>query len=106
VHRDFHDLPLVSVQKCFSAIVDTITVDSRRFASVRPCSTWGALGACSTLRTGPGWVRTPVFSMSDTQVSVLWLVLDSINSLDSVRDIREVDERTVPSMTEKIEMKL
>lgn len=106
MHRDFHDLPLVSVQERFSAIVDTITVDSGHFASVCPCSSWGALATCSTLRTRPGWVRTPVFSMSDTQVSVLWLALDSINSLDGVRDIGEVDECTVPSVTEKIEMKL
>jgi hypothetical protein len=99
MHRDFHDLPLVSVQECFSAIVDTITVDSGRLASACPCSTWGAFGACSTLRTRPGWVCTPVLAMSDTQVSVLWLILDSINSLDGVRDIGEVDECTVPSKT-------
>ena len=101
MHRDFHDVPFISVQERFSAIVDTITVDSDPLASVCPRSTWGALGACSTLRTRPGWVCTPVFAVSNAQVSVLWLVLDPINSLDSVRDIGEVDECTVPSKTKR-----
>jgi len=34
--------------------------------------------------------------MGDTEVSVFGLVLDSVDSLDGVGDVREIDEGTVP----------
>jgi hypothetical protein len=47
------------------------------------------------------WARSrrvcaSVLAMRNPQVRVLGLVLDTINGLDGVRDVREVYERTVP----------
>jgi len=100
VHRDFHDLPLISVQERFSAIIGTVAIYGGRLARIGPCSTWGALGARPALRARPWWVGAPVFAMSDAQVRVLWLVLYSVNGLDGVRDIGEVDKCTIPIVTE------
>ena len=49
------------------------------------------------LGAGPGWVRTPVLSMSDPEVRVIGLDFDPLDGLDRVRDVRVVDERTVPN---------
>lgn len=41
-------------------------------------------------------VGTTILPMRDTQVRVVRLVLDAFDSLDGVRNVREVDERAVP----------
>lgn len=46
-----------------------------------------------------GWVGTAVLSVSNTEVGIFRLVLDTINGLDRVGDVGEVDKGTVPSKT-------
>jgi len=75
------------------ALTNEVPAVSSRARSI---TTGSAFGAISTLRAGARWVRTPILPMSNAQVGILWLVLDSINGLDGVRDVREVDECAVP----------
>lgn len=48
------------------------------------------------LRSGPRRVRTPVLPVGDPEVCIIGLNLDAIDSLDRIRDVSVVDERTVP----------
>ena len=48
------------------------------------------------LGPGPGWVCTPVLSVGNPEVRVIGLDLDVFDGLDRVRDVRVVDESTVP----------
>lgn len=42
------------------------------------------------------WVGATVLSMRDAEVGVFGLILDTVDGLDRVRDVREVDESAVP----------
>lgn len=46
-----------------------------------------------------GWVSTAVLSVSNTEVGIFRLVLDTIDGLDRVGDVGEVDKGTVPGKT-------
>jgi hypothetical protein len=48
------------------------------------------------LGAGPRWIRTPILSVGYPEVHVIGFRLDALDSLDCVRDVGVVDERTVP----------
>lgn len=50
----------------------------------------------SALGTRPRRISAAVLAVGNTQIGVVWLVLHSINGFDGVRDVREVNESTVP----------
>lgn len=66
------------------------------FIGNRGLSTRSPLDARSALWARSWRVSTTILSVSNTQVGIVSLVLDSINGLDSIRDVRVVDECTVP----------
>lgn len=97
LHLD--DLPLISVQEGIH-IVMTIPIVAYGFPRIVAVAVSGTFSPGAALWAGAGWVGTPVLAVGNAQVGVLWLVLDSVNGLDSVRDIGEVDEGTVPNWVE------
>lgn len=53
-------------------------------------------GAATTLRARARRISTSVLSMRNPQIGIVRLALDALNGLDSVRNVGEVNEGTVP----------
>ena len=89
---------MVSVQEINHLIIAiVILVDGTDgFSCTRSIATHSAPHARTSLRTRARWVCASVFAMSNTQVGVLCLGLDTINCLDGIWDVRKIDKRTIP----------
>ncbi len=90
------DLSLVAHQERIHLVGPVPKRAARVLARVVSVPTRRALRAGPPLRAGARRVRAAVLPMRDAQVRVLGLVLDPVDGLDSVRDVREVHKGTVP----------
>ena len=94
---DVHLLDLAFVAIEVSVSIGIRGVDTSCIAAVRSTiSTWSAL-ISSALRSGARWVSTAVLSVSNAEVGVFGLVLDTVDRLDGIGDVGEIDEGTVPN---------
>lgn len=75
-------------------VVGGVMVDRAHGCCHRPIATGRSPHAALWARAGR--VGAAILAMSDTQVSVVRLVLHAFDSLDRVRNVGEVDERAVP----------
>ena len=94
IHMHNLHLVLAPVQEIHHLIIAIVVVvdGTHGLPCIRPIATHSAPCTRTTLWTRAGWVCTSVLAVSDTQVSVVWLVLDTINRLDGIRDVHEVDK--------------
>ena len=51
--------------------------------------------SAATLWTRPRRVRATVFSMSDPEIGIIGLILDTLDGLDSIADVSKVDKRAI-----------
>jgi hypothetical protein len=94
---DVHLLGLAFVAIEVSVSIGIGGVDASCITAVRSTiSTCSAL-VSSALRSGARWVSTAVLSVSNAEVGIFRLVLDTVDCLDGVGDVGEIDEGAVPN---------
>lgn len=76
------------------AIGGTVGVVDTVAGRVPPCG-------ATALGTRAWWVGTTVLAVGNAEVGVVGLVLDTVNGLDRVRDVSEVDECAVPAIRKR-----
>ena len=52
----------------------------------------------AVLRASTGWIGATVLAMSDAEVGIIKVALNTIDRLDSIGDASEVDESAVPNV--------